>query len=274
MKKFLVPTDFSESSRNAAIWAALMAQSIPGAEIVLFHVYGKIEAGADGSPLAFDRDAERELAMTALKSLQNELGTICSTTVTRLASEGHLLDQVGKTVAEQGIDAVVMGINGASRLDQAVIGSNTLHLVDKNICPVFIIPPEAVFRQMDHVVFASDFKNVADTTPAESIRKVLDIFHSTLDVVNVDVDHYVEITEAYQVEKQRFLDLFEGYQVDFSFIRLYDFTEAINLFAEDKKAGLIITLPRKHAFLDSLFKGSHTKKLAYHSHIPILALHS
>lgn len=50
MKKFLVPTDFSETARNAAIWAARMAENIPGAELVLFHAYGKMEAGEDGSP--------------------------------------------------------------------------------------------------------------------------------------------------------------------------------------------------------------------------------
>jgi nucleotide-binding universal stress UspA family protein len=48
--------------------------------------------------------------------------------------------------------------------------------------------------------------------------------------------------------------------------------ESVNLYAEDIQADLILTVPRKHGFLTGLFKTSHTKKLAYHSHIPILAV--
>jgi nucleotide-binding universal stress UspA family protein len=274
MKKLLVPTDFSETSRNAAIWAAQLAETIPGAELVLFHAYGKMETGSDGSPLASDHEAEKILSLEALRSLQNQLGLISTAKVSRLAEEGSLIHEVVKAVKDHSIDAVVMGISGASRLDQVMIGSNTLRLVDKNICPVFIIPPDAIYRKMDNIVFASDFKAVEDTTPVASIRSVLDIHHSTLNVVNVDVEHFVEITEEYQQEKKKFQDLFAGYDVEFNFIRLYDFVEAISLFAEDRKAGLIITLPKKHDFLGSLFKTSHTRKLAYHSHIPILALHN
>jgi len=274
MKKLLVPTDFSETSRNAAIWAVQMADTVPGAELVLFHVYGKMEVGSDGSPLASDPEAEKALSVMALGSLQNELGTISSVKVTLLAEEGNLLEEIEKAVVAHGIDAVIMGITGASRMDQVMIGSNTLRLVDLNICPVFIIPPDATYRKIDNIVFASDFKNVEESTPAAAIRKVLDLQRATLNVVNVDVEHFVEITEEYQVEKKKIRDMFEGYTVEFNFIRLYDFIEAINLFAEDRKAGLIITVPKKHDFLSSLFKTSHTQKLAYHSHIPILALHA
>ena len=48
---------------------------------------------------------------------------------------------------------------------------------------------------------------------------------------------------------------------------------AISTFSEGHNIDAIITVPRKHSFLESLFKSSHTKKLAYHSHVPILAIH-
>ena len=36
---------------------------------------------------------------------------------------------------------------------------------------------------------------------------------------------------------------------------------------------VIVTVPKEHSFLSGLFKTSHTKKLAYHSHVPIIASH-
>ncbi|HUP13511.1 MAG TPA: universal stress protein, partial [Niastella sp.] len=60
---------------------------------------------------------------------------------------------------------------------------------------------------------------------------------------------------------------------EFYFIRQYDFFDAISQFADDKNIDLIVIVPRDRSFLSGLFKTSHTKKLAYHSHIPIVAIH-
>jgi len=67
--------------------------------------------------------------------------------------------------------------------------------------------------------------------------------------------------------------LLDGFEPDYAFIRLYDFTEAINQFAIDRGADMIITVPRRHNFLERVFSTSHTEKLAYHTHIPLLAIH-
>jgi nucleotide-binding universal stress UspA family protein len=49
--------------------------------------------------------------------------------------------------------------------------------------------------------------------------------------------------------------------------------DAVNQFVEDKEIDLIITVPKKHSFLSNIFRSSYTKKLAYHSHVPIIAVH-
>jgi hypothetical protein len=88
----------------------------------------------------------------------------------------------------------------------------------------------------------------------------------------VDTEHFVEISEEYKQEKAVMNELLEGFEPDYAFIRLYDFTEAIHQFANDRKADLIITAPKKHGFLEKIFTTSHTEKLAYHTHIPLLAI--
>jgi hypothetical protein len=114
---------------------------------------------------------------------------------------------------------------------------------------------------------------VAATTPIKSLRTFLDLLKPTLHVVNVDADHYVELAEPFKKEKQKMEEMLAGYNPQFSFIRMYDFVESINIFAQDTGADMIITVPRRHSFLTGLFKTSHTQKLAYHSHIPVLAVH-
>jgi hypothetical protein len=62
------------------------------------------------------------------------------------------------------------------------------------------------------------------------------------------------------------------YSPEFSFLRSYDFLEGISSYVETREMDAIITVPRKHSFLSQLFKTSHTKKLAYHSRVPIIAV--
>ncbi|HLA53527.1 MAG TPA: hypothetical protein VK618_09495, partial [Flavitalea sp.] len=147
-----------------------------------------------------------------------------------------------------------------------------LNMAREGVCPVIIVPPKARYRKIENVVLASDFKNVKTTTPVSQIKGVLDAFKPNLHIVNVDSEHYVELTDEFKKEKGWFEKLFAEYNPQFYFIRMFDFLDAISNFTVDKQIDLIVTVPRKHSFLRGLYKTSHTKKLAYHSHIPIVAI--
>lgn len=274
MKKFIVPTDFSETSKNAARYAVQLAAGIEDCSIILYNAFDSVTTGVDGSLMAdSDDDARKQISLSALNNLKLELIPLGSVPIVCIAEEGGLINNLEKLFHHHELDLIIMGITGATRLDQILIGSNTLRVVEQNICPVLIIPPNASFQSIRSVVFCSDFKDVASSTPIKSLRNLLDLLHPTLHVVNVDAEHYVELTEPFKIEKQKMEQMLAGYHPQFSFIRMYDFVESINIFAQDVGADLIITVPRRHSFLGGLFKTSHTQKLAYHSHIPVLAVH-
>ncbi len=275
MRKFLVPTDFSDTSKNAARYAVEMASSIPDSMIVLYNAYDKITPGSDGSPLSDDENDRKVILEQALKNMEIELHTLSNIKIDYVAEVGsNLVENMARYVRNYGISAVIMGITGATRLEQIFIGSNTLNFVNEAVCPVIIVPPNAKYKKVENVMMVSDFKNVASTTPVQSIKNILDIFMpSGLHIVNVDSEHYVELTDEYRRERNKLETIFKDFSPEFSFIRLYDFMDAISSFATDRNIDLIITIPRKHSFISKLFKTSHTKRLVYHSHVPILAIH-
>lgn len=276
MKTFIVPTDFSETSKNAARFAAQVAAQVPDASIILYNVFDKIETGgSDGSAFENDHEARKQIMETALESVKRDmLGIAPSITVTTKAEEdGSFINSLERLARSQKADMIIMGITGATRLEQIFIGSNALTMVNKNICPVMIVPPDAQFTGIKNVAFTSDFKDVAKTTPLKPIQAVLNIFNPTVHVVNVDSEHYVEVTEEYKAEKAVLEDILKDYKREYYFIRLFDFVEAINQFATDHSIDMILTVPKSHSFLGSLFTSSSTKKLAYHSHVPVIAVH-
>jgi len=274
MKKFLVPTDFSETSKNAAKYAAQMAAGIPGAKVILINISDKFTAGSDSSPLTETKKDRRTILQAALAHVAEEMRSLANVEIEFVIEEGSsLVETLDRYVRHQGVNMIVMGITGASRLEQLFIGSNTLDMVDAGVCPVMIIPPDAQYRPIKNVLFASDFKDVETTVPAVPVKSVLDLFKASLHIVNVDSEHYVDITDEYKAQRVKLEKILGSYQPEFYFIRQYDFLDAVSQFTLDKNIDVIVTVPKEHSFLSGLFKTSHTKKLAYHSTVPIIAIH-
>lgn len=276
MKTFIVPTDFSDTSKNAARFAAQVATQVDDAHIILYNVFDKIETeSSDGSVMYNDHEARRKIMELALESVKSEMLNIApGVKITNVAEEeSNFVDSLERMARHQSADMIIMGITGATRLEQIIMGSNTLKMVNKNVCPVMIVPPDAHFTGVKNIVFATDFKDVEKTTPAKSIQAVLKIFKPFVHVVNVDAEHYVEVTEEYKAERAKLDVMLEGFDREYYFIRQFDFVEAINQFAMDKNIDLILTVPKNHSFIGGLFKSSTTKKLAYYSHVPIVAIH-
>ncbi len=137
-----------------------------------------------------------------------------------------------------------------------------------------IVPPEAKYNEIKNVAFASEFKDVERTTPLVFINSILELFNPFLHIVNVNPEHYVSLTEEYQRERAKFVEMFNEYEKEFYFIGMNDFYEAIDNFIRDYKIDLLLTVPHHHKNMNALFQSSHTRKLAYHSHVPLLAAHA
>ena len=274
MKKFLVPTDFSDTSKNAARYAVELAQDDPETTIILYNIYDKLAPGSDGSLLTESDEDRKKVLNQALLNLEIELHEISTVRIQYVAEESNsLVESIEKYVRYNGVNVVIMGITGATKLEQIFFGSNALNMARQGVCPVIIVPPKASFKKIQNVMLLSDFKNVKSNTPVAQIRQILDIFKPNLHVVNVDSEHHVQLTEEYKRERDWMEATFNDYNPEFYFIRMYDFLEAIDAFTTDHNIDLIVTVPRKHSFLSGLYKTSHTKKLAYHSHIPVPAIH-
>jgi hypothetical protein len=105
------------------------------------------------------------------------------------------------------------------------------------------------------------------------INAVLEMFNPSLHIVNVSSDPGKEQLPEIQTAKIEFTEMFQSYAPDFYFLTMDDFQNAIDQFVEEHAIDLLLTIPRHQTNDGSVFKASHTRKLAYHSQIPILAAH-
>ncbi len=275
MNSIIVPTDFSETSKNAARFAAQLANQIPESRLILYNVFDTIESGSDGSPLESDDDGRKSLMELALTSIKNELSGITGADISLVVEEDrHFVDSLERYVRHNHVQLIVMGITGSTRLGQVLMGSNTLNIINRKTVPVMVVPPDAVFKEVNNIMLICDFKEVEKTIPVAPLKSLLGLFNANLHIVNVDHEHYIELTEEYKAEKAKLHEMLAEFNPQYYFLRLFDFMDAINQFVADNQIDLILTIPKEHSFLSKVFKTSHTKTLAYHSHVPIVAIHS
>lgn len=260
MNTVIVPVDFSETSLHAAKYAAQLLTGHYGVNMVLYHSYSKASEAAKAGEM--------------LEGLKADLMKDHIVNMEVLAhEEDDFVDGLEKAARHRKADLVIMGITGRSAIAQVFFGSNTLKMAERKVCPVLIIPEKADFTPIKNVMLTSDFKNTVESTPSAQIKDFLEAFKPQLHIVNVDNEHYISLTENYEKEKQELKKMFEGYNPEFYFMRLFDVDEAINLFAESRNIDLIVVIQKNHSFIGKLLNGSRTKTLSYHSKMPILVMH-
>jgi nucleotide-binding universal stress UspA family protein len=259
MVNVIVPLDFSETSFNAAHYAAGMYKDRADVMLILYHYY---ESGEDV-----------ETARTKLEGLKTELRPLCPHIDIELESGDHFIDSLAAYAHVKGAYMVVMGLTGKTPMAQRFSGTNTLRLAEKEICPVLIIPPDATYHGITNVLIVSEMKYVEEDPVLLAVKRVLKDFKASLHILNVNSDHYISLTTGYKEERDKMEALLAEFNPEFYFMRLFDFHESVNLFVEDKGIDMIIIGPKHHSFFERLFKTQHTKTLVYQSKVPVLAVH-
>ncbi len=260
MTTVIVPVDFSENSLNALNYAANFIKGSYGIKIVLYHAYSK--------------DSQQQQVTSDLEGIAKKITDTYGITLDILAHhEDNFVAGLERAVRHRSAELVIMAATRKSSLSQTFFESNFIKFSETKACSVLMIPEDVHFRQINNVMFASDFKDVINTTPSVPIKSFLSIHKPQLHVVNVDKDHYISLSEKYEQEKQSLKQMLEEYNPEFYFMRLYDTLEAIDLFTKDREIDLIILVHRDHTIIKKLFSSSTTRQLTYHSQLPILVVH-
>jgi len=272
----LILTDFSEAAFRAAEYGCQIAGNLHIERIILFHAYQSVMA-ATGLPVAEINDQQLYLEnMEALGLLQDRIKPLVdnSVTIDMLAEDSALMnaaDLIQQFCRKEDINLVVMGVSEKSAYEHLLLGSMTAEILKSSEVPVLIVPEDILLgRRMQSIVFASDLTDI-DATPTVYLYEFLEALPAKLYVINVQPETGKQSAEM----EKRFAGisgLLDGFNPSFHTINGEDVVETILAFAKEHQASLIIAIHQKHGFWSGLFHKSVTKKLAYNSRIPLLAL--
>lgn len=275
MNTILVPVDFSATSLNAARYAVRMSRQLKAHRLILFHTYG-------GSYQILDQGAEVVYQTTKvllenmkeeLNALQHELNLIAPADleIDKIVSDGFLMEEVLDLIPKENIGLIVMGITGKNTIEQKLIGSNTYRLASESPVPVLIVPSKADFTSVNNVALSLKFKaGMMEETPYQEIKYILRELGAKLTILNVADDDYRTQPTDIQAGVTDSHQMFDDVAAHIVYLGNENVVTSIMEYVSDNDIQLLLAVTHKHGFLQSLFKGSVTKQLAFHTHVPLM----
>lgn len=282
MRTLLVPTDFSTTAQNAAIYAIALGKQVHANRLLFLHTYELAVMADPMMPITAVQDIEtvKEAAEKHVENCINEFrlshakdGII----INGIAEYGSLSSVISNIIHQQEVDLVVMGITGGGAMVEKLIGSNTINVASNVKIPVLIIPPHTLFTPIEKMVLACDFESLEKSLPLHWMSTIIQETHAELLVLNVEKTHSemdLQFPSRIFGESSEVHRLLDKFNPSYHFVEGNDsFTHAVNDFLEEKGAQIVISVAQHKNFFQKLFMGSHTRNLAFHTKIPLLVMH-
>lgn len=268
MKKVLIPTDFSESAKNAFDYAVKLLGS-EAYSFILMNSYASNSSGG-GMLVSMDdvleKEAVRDLKREVLL-LKEKYGNIDLQIKTQV---GTIEEAVRRVNVEGEIDYVIMGTHGASGLKKMFTGSNTLRVIENVVRPVIAVPDNYTFTSLKTIVFATDLMNIQDRATLFPLTQLADKYECKLIILHVTNKQNVDL----QNERNRLeLDeLFTGIDHEYVVEQSENPVKGIHEYLKNNEVDMLALVPRATGFFEGLFKSSVTKELALNAELPLIAL--
>lgn len=275
MKNILIPTDFSDASGTALEYGLNLARHF-GAKVTLLHAY-HIPVPATEAPvvLVSDEDLRRE-NMSTLQKFRDRLllqGAGQGLEIDCLVAPGFAVDEIPAVAAKSGADLIVMGVSGSGLVSEYLIGSSTVGVIRNTKTPVLVIPKGHPFKKPSRFAFAFDYKGVVQHWQLERLKEMTKSFQAHINVFCLEKEEE-KVTVDKAVSGVRLEDMLQDVPHSLHFPKGEDLVEGINLFASDHQADILAMLPHEHGILDRVLNRSITRKMVFHTQLPLLVLPS
>lgn len=278
MMNILIPTDFSENSRNAIQYALKYFADIP-VNFYILNVSLKESISKENPDneefVGFSKD--KLVIETPMAMLQEEIET-CKLLAKNqnhkfyaLHENVLLVEAIRKHVEEKEIDYILMGTKGASKTNRNEMGSNTSEVITKVKCPVLVIPKNAVFKKMNTIAFLTDYNCIYRNKVISKLSESLQLQKAALRVLHIRSQN-AELT-ASQTDNKGFLHyFFREIKHSFHFLENKNIETGIQDFVETWEIDMIAIVAKNLNFIQRLlFKPIIDS--TYQSEVPFLVLH-
>lgn len=275
MKRILFPTDFSDASIKAFIYALKLADAFQ-AEVITLHAYELPQLHYGGLPHTL-KEVYDSIELESFENYKDQIPMLRDIAekhnlghvkISNILKHGDLIWTIKEVVKNEKIDYVVMGTKGATGLKETFLGSNAGSVVTEVNAYVITVPEESEYNGINNIVFTTRF-NEDDKKALMKVLELAKMFGAKVHCLYVKTKK----TNVNDVIIQDWKFLFKDDAVEFHIIENEDVQQTILNFTNAYEIDLLAMLNYKRGFFEELFRQSLTQKLSYHLQVPLLAIH-
>lgn len=274
MKTVLVPTDFSSTADKALDFAINIGQK-SGAEIILLHVCDLFD-----TRLSRNKDllAEHNRLVTSDLNRKMERYRVWAAeqkvTLTAMLYSGQPVQTILAVSAETNADLIVMGTQGATGLKSVFLGTNSARVLSRSSIPVLTIPCEYNWKEPRKILIAAnDEKSGSKLDPVVGLAK---LFNANLlaATISPEGDDKIQTLHKARVVEKISSGINTKYAAVVESLHLTgkNFYSVMNEFISAEQIDILVMFTHERNIIENIFSGSMTRKMAYHTHIPLLSI--
>ncbi len=277
--KIVFPTDFSNAAENAYVYALKLAERLE-ASITVVHVYEVLQVHSWVEESTNMASVNDKITIGEFERFRKEIDAFKRIAADNrlehidvnysLKESDYVVEAILDEAKESGADIIVIGTTGAKGLKEIFFGSVASKVIESATCPVFMVPDTANYKGILKIGLTLEYK----TGEQELIEKSLAFtrkLQGHLHCLHVDVYD----PEKTKVKLLEYKEAFK-HQSDITFHVHYelDVEKGILEFMKFNQIDVVIMRVQHQSMLKELFSYSIARRIAYHTDIPLLALHT
>ncbi|WP_225034635.1 universal stress protein [Winogradskyella sp. SM1960] len=276
MLSVLLPTDFSENSRNAINYALQLLKD-EDCTFYVFNAYTPVIYHVEyvlGYPAQFGLgDAVRKTSQDNLEAIVTALNDEHNNPKHKFETYARfdtLVSGIKEFVEEYNIDFIVMGTKGATGANEVLFGSNTVHVFKEVKCPILAVPSNFSFEAPHEILFPTDLDVNYNDTNLKILKDLVAVNHSRLNALHVSTGY--ELNKKQVSNKKTLEFMFKDFAFLFHQVRHTEIPKAINEFQIKQKINLLVMVNNKHSFFENLFFKNTINQIGFNLNVPFLVI--
>ncbi len=259
--------DFSQSSYNAARYAAMLAQKFK-CKLVLFNMFDIPLVHSNSGLYFMSYSSLRDVNIEKLEKVREKLHKEHPRLdLDHFVSSGSFKNEISDYIKANPVKLVVLGLASKGRFSKFIYGSHSTDLAGKVDAPVIIVPEQYKKHKLEKVVMGVDNREKLHKASLKLFESFLKESKADLKVLHVRTEN-----ELFDHNKNRNIIIgHKKYPIEL--ISETTLERGMRKYSLKNKADLIGIISRKHSVFYDLFNETNTMVIAFASKVPVMAVH-
>lgn len=266
MQTIVAGTDFTKSSLNACNYAAMLAQMYK-CKLVLFNLNDVSWIHANSGLFLLDMyKTKRKNERKAKKQLEDLKLLFPKLEINTFVSSGSFKKEIKTFTEHHQVKLIVMGLAEKNHFYKSIYGSHGVDIAGKLEAPVIIVPEKFKKHTISNALLAVDNSEKLHSSSLKEFEYLIKTIKPKVNIL-----HCRTKDEIFEPQKKEIKLANISYKINV--LPIKNLEKGISKFNQEQAIDLVTIISKKHSLFYNLFAESNTRKIAFNTNVPVMAIH-